>query len=216
MAGAGALGLHGALALLLLASLSAPPAYLHAAPDEASMFASLTPAASLQMPALAPPNPMSGLEALSRSLQSADPAIPAGPTHPAGKALLTAMDTAVPLKSTSAPRSQGSSSSAPDALALKDASNPYEHASVAAADATRVEALWAAIRPCWHGGSANGGLSGSAAIRVVLDQTGQVQEMTLLAGRLQDPRSEAAAHAIVACAPYRIGAAGAYLARVPA
>lgn len=181
-----------------------------------AILASLTPAAALGGGPTSPrANP---LDRLVRTLDDASAASPEPPrATPAGSNLLAELDRSVsaPAKSAASPSSTSKPSGSADGASpvLDTADNPWAHASAAALNVTKVRELWAAVKPCWRGEIDEG----AASIRVVLGSHGEVQSMTALeaAGQAKSAALALAA-AVNACAPYRIGAADAYLVTGPA
>ena len=216
IAGGVAVTLHLVLGLLIYSSLSSNDLALRAPPEGGAMFASLTPASALEPRAEADPA-TADLEALNSSLAINQAPAPSRTQASSDGGLLQQMDAlqlpssnTVAAKQAHAPVPHGVQ--APGGPSLQEASNPWAHASVVAADPSFVRALWADIRPCWHGDAAQG----QAILQVALDGAGNILTMTLMQGQREDPPVQAAAYAIKACAPYRIGVAGTFLVRAPA
>ena len=184
--------------------------------DQAGMYASLVSEASIGVPATPPPMAPSALDKLNDALEQPAEINQARAPSSNVDQLLTQMDTSTANASTphTSAAASPSSSTSRSSVALESAENPWAKASSNQINPRFTQKLWAALKPCWKGDY--GGTTSN--IRVVLDGVGRVTAMTLLddADAPARARAQLVAEALVACEPYRLGEAGAFLVRAPA
>ena len=208
-----ALTLHVGLTFLLLWSSS--KTMLNVAPqaDTAAMFASLTPASSITpTPSAQPPLPVDVLVTQSDAGNLPAQTFAASSDEQPKANLDPPLAQSAQVDQTTLNTSRtGTSNPGP---VHDDNANPWIHASVAVPDLSINEKLWMAVRPCWQGSELK-----PSSIRLVLDDGGSVQSMTDLEGgeAQANPKVQALAQAVLACAPYDrlVSKAGSYLIVAP-